>query len=343
MENTVKTAGEMLDTIHLYQKTEWEKEISKTGFPALDEILGGGIFPRLYILGGDTSTGKTTFALNLANNIAAAGRTVLFFTMEQTVEEMIARSLSRETALYDQGGAWTENQILYYSKAEDRQRTKPQEALAAAETLFATKAGKHLFFIPGRRAANGLTVEEATERNDPKSVGILEYAEILGARSAIPPVVIVDYLQIMRAEPDSERMTEREQINRNIEGLLQLKANGSPVIAISSYNRSSYYKEEAGNAAFKGSGEIEYSADCLMFLSVPTEKKPKKPDWKPINGKPQAIETDDPAAFREAMGADTRKIRLNVTKNRGAKYGEEMEIDYTPKYNLFTGGDILPF
>lgn len=343
MENAIKSAGQELDRIHLYQKTEWDKEISKTGYSALDNILGGGIFPRLYVVGGDTSTGKTTFALNLANRIAEAGRTVLFFTMEQTVEEMIARSLSRQTALCDQNSAWTENQILYYSKAEDRQRERAQRCYREAEVIFSTKAGKHLFFIPGRRAAMGLTVEqaEATTATEGKAatdqIGILEYAEILGRGSLVPPVVIVDYLQIMRAEPGSSHLTEREQINQNIENLLKLKDQGSPVIAISSYNRSSYYKEEAGNAAFKGSGEIEYSADCLMFLSVPAEKKT---EIRTINGKRQQIEVEDQAAFRKSMGEDTRKIHLTVTKNRGAKYGGETELDYTPKYNLFEGGHI---
>ena len=42
----------------------------KTGFPQLDEILGGGLAPGLVVLGGQPGVGKSTFCLQLAENVA---------------------------------------------------------------------------------------------------------------------------------------------------------------------------------------------------------------------------------------------------------------------------------
>ena len=261
--------------------------------------------------------------------------------MEMTAEEMTARSLSRLTYEHehDTAAAWTENQIIYYTRNEDRQREAPQKAYAYAEAAFATGSGKHLYFVPGRRPAEGLTLEEAEkeaadngEAPTTDKCGVREFVESLSSLNPLPPVVIVDYLQIMRPEPGTERLTEREQINRNIEGLLRLKTVlQCPVIAVSSYNRNSYNKSENTNAAFKGSGEIEYSADALIFLSVITEAK----DTKPGNGGKWGNGSEDTAQFYNAMGEETRKIKYQVTKNRGAKYWQEVNLDYIPRFNLF--------
>ena len=341
----LSNSAERMGELHALQAKPWGRQIAGTGFPSLDKAIGGGLFPRLYVLGGDTSTGKTTFALNIANNIAKSGRMVIFFCMEMTAEEMMARSLSRLTYEYDEDNAWTENQILYYSRTEDRQRAKAQESYAYAEADFTTKAGRHLFFVPGRRPARGILPEDPDPEQRARRImagegGLYEIAEELNRETIIghgklPPVVVCDYLQIMLPEDGTERMTEREQINRNIAGLIAIKENlQSPVIVVSSYNRSSYYKESTDNSAFKGSGEIEYSSDSLMFLKLVRESQK---EWKTNRDgtKEQYEVRDDPSSFRSEMGEDTRRISLDLTKNRGAKYGASVSLEYIPKYNIF--------
>ena len=46
------------------------KDCVSTGFENLDEILDGGFYPGLYIIGAISSLGKTTFALQVADNAA---------------------------------------------------------------------------------------------------------------------------------------------------------------------------------------------------------------------------------------------------------------------------------
>lgn len=71
-----------------------------TGFEALDCALNGGLYPGLYIFGAVSSLGKTTLLLQIADNIAASGRDVLFFSLEQSRFELMSKSISRETLLF---------------------------------------------------------------------------------------------------------------------------------------------------------------------------------------------------------------------------------------------------
>jgi replicative DNA helicase len=62
-----------------------------TCFPRLDDILGGLQPGLLYIIGGETSHGKSSLALNIAENIAMSGYPVLYFTMEMSRKQLIHR------------------------------------------------------------------------------------------------------------------------------------------------------------------------------------------------------------------------------------------------------------
>ena len=71
--------------------------LSPTGFPQLDEELGGGLYAGLYVIGGISAVGKTSFVLQLADQVAAAGTDVLIFSLEMSKLELISKSVSRLT------------------------------------------------------------------------------------------------------------------------------------------------------------------------------------------------------------------------------------------------------
>lgn len=71
------------------------KDCVSTGFKNLDEILDGGFYPGLYIIGAISSLGKTTFSLQIADNAAKNGQDVLVFSLEMGKQELIAKSISR--------------------------------------------------------------------------------------------------------------------------------------------------------------------------------------------------------------------------------------------------------
>ena len=78
---------------------EIQSEPIKTGFDNLDDLLGGGITPGLTVLGAVSSLGKSTLALQIAENMSKQGTTVLFFSMEMTKERIAAKAMSRQIFL----------------------------------------------------------------------------------------------------------------------------------------------------------------------------------------------------------------------------------------------------
>ena len=82
---------------HVVDAGEGRCNFVPSGFPRLDEILGGGfIRGGLYILGARPAVGKSTFAINLADNIAG---NCLFVSLEMTPEQITSKRVSRLTGL----------------------------------------------------------------------------------------------------------------------------------------------------------------------------------------------------------------------------------------------------
>lgn len=92
-------------TIDYYIGTSYLEEIKKasryplkkTGFKQLDGELNGGIREGLYIIGAIPSLGKTTFTLQLADNIAKQNNKVIIFSLEQSRFELVSKAISRLT------------------------------------------------------------------------------------------------------------------------------------------------------------------------------------------------------------------------------------------------------
>ena len=68
-----------------------------TGFKKFDEVLEGGLYEGLYIIGAISSLGKTTFVLQIADQIAQQGQDILIFSLEMARSELMAKSMSRIT------------------------------------------------------------------------------------------------------------------------------------------------------------------------------------------------------------------------------------------------------
>src|SRR5688572_25648569 len=68
-----------------------------TGFPSLDELLGGGVRRGdLVVLGGDTGSGKSALALAIALRVSETGRSTLLLTAEMETERVLERALAIE-------------------------------------------------------------------------------------------------------------------------------------------------------------------------------------------------------------------------------------------------------
>lgn len=223
-----------------------------TVFPRLDSFLGG-LRSSLYILGAEPATGKTTFVQEIADNIAAQGHHVLYFSLEMSKKELIAKSLVRTM-----GELKKEKQMtgeITYTKDLLIGDIKDSNLFMAAIGAYET-AAKNLFFYEGTAKTNVLAIREEVEK----------HIHLHNKR----PLVIVDYLQIIERLDDE--MTDKQAIDKNVTELkrLSLKHN-LPVIAISSFNRESYNRP-ASLSSLKESGAIEYSGDVVMVLEARKEQ-----------------------------------------------------------------------
>ena len=72
-------------------------QAKSTKFKELDQKLSGGLKNGLYVFGAISSLGKTTFVLQLADNIASQGHKAIIFSLEQSRFELVSKSLSRLT------------------------------------------------------------------------------------------------------------------------------------------------------------------------------------------------------------------------------------------------------
>lgn len=268
----------------------------KTGLPILDQTLGGGLYPALYVLGAISSLGKTALALQIADKIAEQDQPVLFFSLEMGRYEMTCRSLTR--VLYEQGrnGEITTGNVLKtsYKGTDLYSQQYFQEAL------------EHYREGP----AKNLTLEEGNYELDINLLRMMVKEHI--GRTGASPVVFVDYLQVLR--PIDLRMTEKQHIDLTIVELKRLSRDlDLPVIAVSSFNRANY-KTDVTFEAFKESGAIEYTADVVLAMQL------RKNGDEDIN---------------ELKNRDPRPLELVLLKNRRGRAYQVINVDYWPKQNYF--------
>lgn len=210
---------------------EKQDNFISTGFPKLDDILGGGfIRGGLYILGARPAVGKSTFAVNLADNIS--GNT-LFVSLEMTPEQITAKRISRRIGCSSAG--------LLSGRLTD----KAWEQVAVAMTDISTKG----LYLNDRY---DLTVSQ---------IGLLA--------QAVPELraVIVDYLGLIQPATRSASTYENiSQVSRELKRLaLSLNV---PVICLAQLSRK---VEERQNkrpmlSDLRDSGAIEQDADGVLFL-----------------------------------------------------------------------------
>ena len=266
-----------------------------TGFTNLDRILHRGLHPNLIIIGGGTGTGKSSFILQVADNIAESGRDVLFFSLEMAVSELFAKSISRITYSQDPEHALTAAEIIYdYSIWE-----KEPDLLMnfnEARALYFQKICPHVFIYNG---AFFLTMRKIREE-------IQNHIDTHGTM----PVVIIDYIQLLRGSMPGA--SDKQAMDEVIYGLEQIRLEFMiPVIGLSSLNRSAYGSKNKGTNirtdSFKESGSIEYTAEILLGFN--------REEFIPSQG--------------------IQKIRLEVLKGRFMEDSSCQYFDFYPAYGFF--------
>ena len=208
-----------------------------TGFDKFDEMTTGLQEADLVIVAGRPSMGKTTFAMNIAENAAIADKLpVAVFSMEMPGDSLTMRMIS-SLGRVDQHHIRTGNLT-----DEDWARIT-----SAIHILSETK-----IFIDDTPALSPSEIRARARR--------LKRQHGLG-------LIVIDYLQLMQIHGGSEnRATEISEISRSLKAMAkELKV---PVIALSQLNRSLEQRPDKRPVMsdLRESGAIEQDADLIVFI-----------------------------------------------------------------------------
>ncbi|HHZ70667.1 MAG TPA: replicative DNA helicase [Methylococcaceae bacterium] len=231
-----------------------------TGFTDFDEMTSGLQASDLIIVAGRPSMGKTTFAMNLAENVAIkAKKPVAVFSMEMPGDQLAMRMMS-SLGRIDQHKVRT-------GKLDDDEWPRMTSAInLLAETQL---------FIDDTPALTPTEVRSRSRR-------LMREHGQLG-------LIVLDYLQLMQSPSSGEnRVQQISDISRNLKALA--KELNVPVVALSQLNRN---LEQRPNkrpvmSDLRESGSIEQDADVIVFIyrdEVYNEDSPDKGMAEIIIGK----------------------------------------------------------
>ena len=307
------SAGAYLDKF--FEDVKTKTPAIQTGFSKLDAELGGGIYEGLYIVGAVSSLGKTTFCLQLADQLAFIGHDVIIFSLEMARYELIAKSLSRLTMQLCDGKA--------KNAKTARALTDPARV---AEFDFVEQALVEAAKKEYREYASRLWINEGMG-----TIGTEQIREFIKKHIEIKknvPIVFIDYLQILTS-PDP-RMTDKQATDRNVFELKRISREFKcPIVAVSSFNRDNY-TAALNMAAFKESGAIEYSSDVLIGL------QPKGM----IERDGDKSKAENSKTLDACKTAPERSIELKILKNRHGKTNGTIDYRYAPMFNYFEEVDM---
>lgn len=278
-----------------------------TGFTNLDDELDGGLQPKLYVLGAVSSLGKTTFALNVADNLAKQGRHVFFFSMESSKREVTDKLLSRASCLSN-GHKWTQLQVsrgAWLNNAEDKEEFDGLFKAFSRYQRFLHIYDNRVKASQVKDLVNGWLDNHPDEKK---------------------PLVVVDYLQILQAEQDN--VTDKAKVTDSVSVLSELTKQAEvPVLVISSLNRASYW-QDVSFESFKESGEIEYSADVMLGLEFAHREEyitVQKNGHVELNKE----------KFDQRKQEVPRRVEMVILKNRTGKTGGHIFFKYNAMFNSY--------
>lgn len=306
--DTALMSGEVLTEswIDYFEQVREDPEAAycRTGFVDLDRQLGGGMFrSEVYIIGARPGMGKTTLAINIAQNVIRRGGSVLFVSLEMSEQQIMAKRLSLET------------NIPYTSLMTGRINDQEER------TMRAWLAGQknQPFFLTTRNSTTGDIARRARQIQNPS-------------------LIIVDYIGLIscseesRSKPRYEQMTE---ISASLKALA--KTLRIPVLALCQLNRENVSRgdKRPTMADLRDSGAIEQDAGAIILLHRPDYYEQK--DAEAERPEMESIELN----VAKNRHAETGVVRMWWNGNIG-KLMQQSWRDEKPAAKV-KEGDELPF
>jgi len=211
----------------------------QSGFPLLDKALGG--IHGITIIGGAPKAGKSTFVIQVATQMALAGIPVLYYDFENGRQKIYQRTLCRLSQLssdtiHNSYSLQTEERIRYQDASRQLQQMFTYFRVISDRQVSPEIMRRHIDFI----------------RHETKS----NYT-----------VVVIDSLHKLPFKNFSKRRTGIDAWLRQIESIRDELHVSFLVVSELLRGDGGSYKETPHLGVFKGSGDIEYSADNAMVLN----------------------------------------------------------------------------
>lgn len=252
MDELLADAFDRIEELH---KNKGALRGLKTGFRDLDKKTAGFQQGDLIIIGARPAMGKTTFAQNLAYNIASINkRGVLFFSMEMAANEIVDRMIS------DASGV--DNWKIRTGNLTDEEFSRINDALGEMDEL--------PIFIDDTSSMTIMDVRNKARR---------------AAHDHDIGIVIVDYLTLIQgsARYAGNRVQEVTEISRGLKILArELKI---PVIALAQLSRNVTGRDDPRPVLsdLRESGSIEQDADLVMMLHRVDYYRQNDENYEPTN------------------------------------------------------------
>lgn len=229
---SAKRLTQIIDEVSPGYFTENERPRLYTGFPRLDECLGGLEGGDVIVIGARPAVGKSALVTQILMGMGASGKRVLLYNLEMREAQVYERMLSRQSGI-------------------KLNRIRRGKSFLGDEKSRFDAANGELRKLDIWISSGAKSVPEI--RNECRNMGA--------------DCVIIDYLQLIRADRHySNRASEVGDISKSIKALaMELKC---PIIVLSQLNRVSELREtkEPTMSELRESGDIEQDASVIILL-----------------------------------------------------------------------------
>ena len=226
--------GDVYSHLHELNTNKEATQGTQTGFSALDRVLAGMGKSDLVLVGARPGMGKTSFALNIATNVAKqTKKAVCIFSLEMSAEQLVNRVLSSEA--------------LVNSYALRTGELSPED-------------WEHLAVAAGELAGCDILIDDTSGMTVTAMKAKLRRVQNLG-------LVVIDYLGLMQGDGHKDnRVQEVSEISRSLK--IMAKELMVPVVCCAQLSRGpeSRTDKKPMLSDLRDSGAIEQDADTVIFL-----------------------------------------------------------------------------
>ena len=320
---TIQTGGEQeetkeidLDSLNAYNNIDSFFETSMkgtfkpipTGFKNLDESLEGGLSNQSIVtIGGASSMGKTTIAINLSMNQLKT-RPVIYYTLENSNEQILSKFFSHISFIK---GGMTISSTNFLQSYDTNKMTEYQRGKVLEVLKETTELNNLLVINP-----EGATLQEMEETINQ----INNKCKEEGKES---PVIVLDYIQFLQSRDSRD---DEMNIVKKTQRILKKYVidNNSLAFILVANNRQGNQEKQSRIDSGRGTSDLEYSSDYNLQLNFS--------EWE--------HNPNSTTSRKDLVSMNPKQISLTIQKQRFGQSGKTIDFTFNGISNTFTENEV---